>query len=180
MAVCRDFHGSVRYFSHGAMNRTWIPIALIGGVSALGALAVAGMTIYQRISYDVLSYSIRSIGQNGMTIRIVFGVSNDSNVDVDLWNQRYDVYVSGYKVSEITSIDRYKILAGNSTLLPLDVDLFWDELEASAPSINSQLQVNSIASLPVVIRGTLAAKTGILKLRKIPVRWATTVGTFLP
>lgn len=162
------------------MNKPWIPIALIGGFSLLSGLAIGGMTIYQSISYDVLSYSIRSIGSNGMTLRIVFGVSNDSRLDVDLWNQRYDVYVSGYKVSEISSIDRYKILAGGSALLPLDVDLFWDELEASAPSINSQIQVNSIASLPVVIRGTLAAKVGIIQLRKIPVRWATTVGTFLP
>ncbi len=145
-----------------------------------GGLIGGAISIYNKIDYDVLSYNILAIGTNGMTVRVVFAVSNSSRFDVDLWNQNYDVYVSGYKISEISSIDRYKILAGNTSLLPLDVDLFWDELQTSVPAIGSQTQVSSIASLPLVVRGKLAARVGVFQLRKIPVRWATTVGSFLP
>lgn len=162
------------------MKRKWIPIAIVSGLAIIGGLVAGGISIYNKIDYDVVSYDIIKIGVNGVTIRVVFAVSNDSKFDVDLWNQYYDVYVSGYKVSQITSLDRYKILAGNTSLLPLDVDLFWNELQAASPSIGSQLQVSSIESLPVVIKGRLAARVGMLQLKKIPVRYAATMGYFLP
>jgi LEA14-like dessication related protein len=162
------------------MKRKWIAIAAVSALAITGGLVAGGVSIYNKIDYDVVSYNIVSIGTNGMTLQVVFAVSNDSKFDVDLWNQYYDIYVSGYKVSEITSLDRYKILAGNTSLLPLNVDLFWDELQAAYPSIGSQLQVSSLESLPVVIRGRLAARVGMFQLKKIPVRYASTVGYFLP
>ena len=162
------------------MKRKWIPIAVLSSLGLLGGLAAGGVYIYNRISYDVVSYNLVSIGTNGMTLEVVFSVSNDTQFDVDVWNQYYDIYVLGYKVSEITSLNKYKILAGNTSLLPLQVDVFWDELETAIPSIGSQTQVSSIADLPLVIRGKLAARVGIVRARWIPVRWATTVGYFLP
>lgn len=160
--------------------KSWIPIAVGSGLAITGGLIATGISIYNRIQYEVLSYSVQVIGQNGMTVRIVFGVTNNSNYNVELWNQKYDVFVSGYKIAQITSQDRYLLLANNTSLLPLDVDVFWDELQVSAPYIGSQLQVTSIASLPFVLHGHLAAKVGIIGLRKIPVRWTTTIGYFLP
>lgn len=180
MAIRCHVIGSAWIIPNRVMKRKWIPIAAFSALAITGGLVAGGISIYNKIDYDVVSYNILSIGNNGMTLRVVFAVSNESRFDVDLWNQNYDVYVSGYKISEITSLDRYKILAGNTSLLPLDVDLFWDELEAAYPSIGSQLQVSSLSSLPLVIRGRLAARVGIIQLRKIPVRYATTVGYFLP
>ena len=161
------------------MNK-WIPIAVGTGLAVTTGLVGMGVSIYNKIQYDVLSYSVQVIGENGMTVRIVFGVTNQSNFDVELSNQKYDVFVAGYKIAQITSEDRYLLMANNTSLLPLDVDVFWDELQVSAPYIGSQLQVSTIASLPFVLHGQLAARVGIIGLRKIPVRWRTTIGYFLP
>ena len=162
------------------MKRKWIPIAVLSSLALLGGMVAGGVYVYNRISYDVVSYNLVSIGTNGLTLQVVFSASNDTQFDVDVWNQYYDIYVFGYKVSEITSLNRYKILAGQSSLIPLQIDLFWDELQTAIPSIGLQTQITSIADLPVVIRGRLAAQAGIFRSRWIPVRWTTTVGYFLP
>lgn len=162
------------------MKRNWISIGLITGLGLLGGAIAAGVSIYNKISYDMLSYTVWAIDKRGITIRLIFGVSNASSFDLDLWNQHYEVYVSGYKVSEISSPDRYKIFSKNTTLIPLDVRLLWDELQANIAPIGGQLQVNALSSLPVFIAGNLSAGIGTIGLRKIPVRVRTTVGEFLP
>lgn len=164
--------------------KQWAKIAVGSAVTLTGIVLTTGIGlgvyIYNKISYKVLSYNVQSLDQNGITIRLVFEITNDSIFDIDLWNQHYNVFVSGYKVSEITSKDRYKILANSTTLLPLDVQLFWSELQANVAPIGSQLQVTTLASLPIWIRGSLSAKIGTIRIKNIPVRWQTFVGQFLP
>lgn len=178
MANSSRIHGDNRNFLNRTMkNSTVIAVA---GFAAIGGLAVGAISIYNQISYDVLSYEVQSIDSNGMIIRIVFGVTNNSRFDLSLWNQEYDVFVSGYKIAEITSKDKYLLLGNNTSLIPLDVQVFWNELQVAAPYLGSQLQVATIASLPFVLHGRLAAKIGLFQLRKIPVRWASTIGYLLP
>ncbi len=174
---CRVHRNNWNLFDSTMKNSTKIAVV---GLVAIGGLAAGAISIYNQISYDVLSYEVQSIDSNGMIVRIVFGVTNNSRFDLSLWNQEYDVFVSGYKIAEITSKDKYLLLGNNTSLIPLDVQVFWNELQVAAPYLGSQLQVATIASLPFVLHGRLAAKVGLFQLRKIPVRWASTIGYFLP
>lgn len=162
------------------MNKNWIEIGVLSGMGLIGGLAALAVSIYSKISYDVISYTVQSINSKGITIRIFFGVTNGSKVDLDIWNQNYDVYVSGNKVAQITSYDRYVMFKGITSIIPLNVTLLWKELESNIVPISGQLQVNTIASLPVFIKGHLSVKSGIIGLKKFPVRWRTRVGEFLP
>lgn len=162
------------------MKNKWVSIALITGFGIASGIMGGIISVYNSISYDVLSYNIQSMDARSMTIRVVFGVTNNSKFDLDLWNQKYDVFVSGYKVSEITSAYRYKIYANNTSVIPLDVTLLWSEIEGSITPIGTQIQLNTIANLPVFIKGNLSAKLGVFQLRKIPVRWRSYIGEFLP
>lgn len=180
MAIRFNFSWSSWYFSFSVMKNKWISIAIVSGLGLLGGVIGGIVSIYNRISYDVLSYNIQAMDSKTMTIRVVFGVSNNSKFDLDLWNQKYDVFVSGYKVSQITSLHRYKIYSNNTSVIPLDVTLLWSELQGSITPIGTQVQLNTIASLPLFIKGNLSAKLGAFQLRKIPVRWRSIIGEFLP
>lgn len=162
------------------MKRKWLTISLITGLGLIGSLGITGAIIYNRISSEVLSYSLHSIDTQGFTIRVVFGITNSNQIDIDIWNQKYDVFVAGYKTLQITSLEKYRILAGNTSGVPLDVHLKWTDIQNNANPLISAASATSIGSLPVVIKGAFAAKYGILKLLRFPVRMAAPLEYFLP
>lgn len=162
------------------MKRTWLAIGIIGGV---GALALAGWQLYSlssSLSYEVLSYQVQLLDANGITIRVFIALTNPARKDLELWNQRYEVFVAGYKLSTITSTERIRIIARNTSVIPLDVALTWKELQENILPLYSQSEVTTLADLPITIKGRLGAKLGLLKLSSLPVRASALLGQFLP
>ena len=162
------------------MKGNWITVGLLIAGGLVTTLATAALIIYNKISSSAMSYTVQQIDKKGVTIRIFFKIVNASGVDVEISNQDYDVFVSGNKVAQITSNDRYKLFRGNTSIIPLDVRLLWSDFGSSIVPVTGQLQVNTLASLPVFISGNLSVKSGIIGLRKFPVRWRTVAGEFLP
>lgn len=160
--------------------KKWMAITLGSSLAIAGGCVIAFGSISSKITTSVLSYQLLSISDKGMKFRLVFGFSNNSRIDLELSNQKYDVFVSGYKLAQITSQNRYKLMNGNTSLVPLDVEILWKDLNLSAPYIGTQLQVNTISDLPLVVHGRLSAKFGAITLSKIPVRWAGKIGYFIP
>lgn len=162
------------------MKRKWIPIALLTGLGILAIVSASVVTIANQVSYEVLSYQIQFLDNNGVTFRIMLGITNPFNFDVDVWNQKYDVFIAGYKVSEITSNAKYKIIGDNTSTIPLDVFLKWSDINDKLAPIGSQNEVTTISELPVLIKGRLSAKAGVLKLSRIPIRIPGKLGWYLP
>lgn len=162
------------------MKRNWVKIALLTG---LGLVAVTGAgiaSIASKVDWEVLSYQVQYLDNEGVTFRIMLGITNPSMFDLDVWNQRYDVFVAGYKVSEITSTEQYRILRDNTSTIPLDIRLNWTDIQANILPIGSQTDVTAINDLPVLIRGRLSAKIGIVRLTRIPIRIPGKLGWYLP
>lgn len=162
------------------MKNNWIPIALLTGLGILTVVSASVVSIVNKVSYEVLSYQVQFIDNNGVTFRIMLAVTNPSNFDVDVWNQKYDVFIAGYKVSEITSNEQYKLIRDNTSTIPLDVFLKWSDITDKLAPIGSQTEITTISELPVLIKGRLSAKLGVLKLSKIPIRIPGKLGWYLP
>ncbi len=161
------------------MKGNWITVGLLIAGGLVTTIATAALIIYNKISSSVMSYNVQQIDKKGVTIRIFFKIVNSSGVDVEISNQDYDVFVSGNKVAQITSNDRYKLFRGNTSIIPLDVRLLWSDFESAIVPISGQLQVDTLSNLPVFISGNLSVKSGLIGLRKFPVRWRTVAGEFL-
>lgn len=162
------------------MKRTWITIGIIGG---LGILAVIGANVYTvatQISYEIISYQVQLLDASGITLRFFIALTNPTTKNIDIWDQRYDVFVAGYKFSTVTSTDPVRILARNTSVIPLDITLNWQELDTNLSAFLSQSSTSSLGDLPLTIKGSLGAKLGILKLSRFPVRASTVLGKFLP
>lgn len=162
------------------MRKNWLTISAITGLGIVGVLTIGVVSIANKIEYDVLSYHVLVLDDEGITFRVIFGITNPSRFDVDIWNQKYDVFIAGYKTLDITSKDKYKVFAGTTSSIPLDVRLKWKDFYNNSAPIGSVAQTTAIANLPIVIRGTLAAKVGVFRLTKIPVRMAVPLSYFLP
>lgn len=162
------------------MKRNWIPIALLTSLGILTVITASVVSIVSQVNYEVLSYQVQLLDNNGVTFRILLGVTNPSNFDVDVWNQKYDVFVAGYKVSEITSNEPYKILRDNTSTIPLDVFLKWSDITDKLAPIGSQTEITTISELPVLIKGRLSARLGVLKMSRIPIRIPGKLGWYLP
>lgn len=162
------------------MKTNALKISLYTGLGLIGIAGLGAAYVYSRISHEVLSYSVHSIDNNGLTIRVVFGITNPLGFDIDIWNQKYDVFIAGYKTLQITSLEKYRIFARNTSTIPLDVRLKWSELESNANPLISAANASSIGSLPIVIKGAFALRAGILKLLRLPVRMAAPLEHFLP
>ena len=162
------------------MKRTWIPVALFTGLGIITAIALSIVSVANMVDYEVLSYQVQFLDNDGVTFRVFFGITNPSGYDLEVWDQHYDIFVAGYKISEVTSTSRYKLLKDNTSVIPLDVHLKWEDIQQKIAPISSQSSITTIGSLPVVIKGKLAAKLGIFKVTRLPVRTSMLLSNFLP
>lgn len=162
------------------MKRVWISLALVGGIALLGSITYMVMNVSNNLEYEMLSYQVQYLDAQGVTIRVMFAITNPMRYNLDIWDQSYDVFVAGYKVSKITSLESYRLLAGNTSVIPLDVRLNWSDIDSKLSPFASQSASTTIGDLPIVIKGNLSAKLGALKLRRIPIKTSMFLKTFLP
>lgn len=162
------------------MKKKWVKISAITGLGILGVLTIGAVTIANKVNYEVLSQHLLALDNEGITFRVNFGITNPSMFDVDIWNQKYDVFVAGRKTLEITATDKYRVFSDSTSSIPLDVRLKWSDFYNNSAQIGTVAQISGIANLPIVIRGTFAGKIGILRLMKLPVRMSAPLSYFLP
>jgi LEA14-like dessication related protein len=162
------------------MKKVWIPVAVFAGLGLLGVLAYGIVSIANTVNYEVLSYSVQYLDSEGVTFRVSFLVTNPSGFNLEVWNQAYEVYVGGVKVSDITSTEHYTLIADNSSVIPLDVRLKWDDIQKKIMPLQSQTTTTAIGDLPVLIKGKLAARLGIFRVTRFPVRFTGRLWWFLP
>lgn len=164
------------------MNQKWISVAVACSLG-LGLMAVYSLSIgslINQIKYDVLSYQVQSLDNVGITLRFMFVIKNPTNMNLDVWQQKYTVFVAGTKVSEVTASGNYRIIANNNSVIPLDVRFTWDDIQNKFPPLLYQSGVTNLKDLPVLVKGTLSAKLGILKVSRIPFRTVMPLAYFLP
>lgn len=162
------------------MKRIWIPIAIVAGLTLITAVGYTAINVANNLEYEVLSYQVQYLDVEGVTFRVMFALTNPLRYDIELWNQQYDVFLAGYKISKITSTERYRLIADNTSVIPLDIRLKWVDIDKKITPIASQSEVTTLANLPVVVKGKLSVKLGVLQLKKVPVRASMPLGTFLP
>ena len=85
------------------MKRSWIPALVFTSVGVVCIVGLAAVSIANKVDYEVLSYQVQYLDKEGVTFRLMFGVWNPTRFNLDVWQQQYDVYVAGYKVSQITA-----------------------------------------------------------------------------
>lgn len=162
------------------MKKVWIPVAVFTILGLLGVATYGVISISKSVDYEVLSYAVQSLDNVGVTFRVSFLVTNPSSFNLEVWNQQYEFYVGGYKISDITSKARYTILANNSSVIPLDVRFTWDDIQSKVAPLYSQTSTTAIGDLPVLIKGKLSAKTAFLRISHFPVRFNGRLWWFLP
>lgn len=162
------------------MKHKWIAISALTALGIVAVLGIGAASIAAKIDYEVLSYQVQILDSEGITIRVIFGIINPSGFDVDIWNQKYDVFVAGYNTMQILSEQSYRILAGTTSPIAIDVRLTWEQIAKNAQPIGSYASAMSYQNLPIVIKGTLSARSGFLRLKRIPVRMAAPLSYFLP
>lgn len=162
------------------MKRVWISLAIVGGIALIGTISYMAINISNNVEYEVLSYQVQYLDAQGITIRVMFAVTNPMSYNLDVWNQSYDVFVAGYKVSKITSLESYRLLADNTSIIPLDVRLNWADIDSKLSPFASQSASTTISDLPIVIKGNLSAKLGALKLKRVPIKTSMFLKSFLP
>ena len=161
------------------MKKKWLKISAIVGVGLFSLVGVGLASISNNIEYEVLSKQLLVLDNEGVTFRVVFGISNPSMLTVDIWNQNYDVFISGYKTLEITSTKTYRVFADANSSIPLDVRLNWADIYHTTTDIDPLINL-SLANIPIVIKGRFAARYKFLQLKKIRVKMTATLGYFLP
>jgi LEA14-like dessication related protein len=162
------------------MKKVWIPVAIVTVVGLLGVATYGVVSISKSVNYEVLSFAVQSLDNVGVTFRVSFLVTNPSSINLEVWNQEYEFYVGGFKISDITSTARYTLLADNSSVIPLDVRFTWDDIQTKVAPLYSQTSTTAIGDLPVLIKGKLSAKTSFLRISHVPVRFNGRLWWFLP
>jgi LEA14-like dessication related protein len=162
------------------MKKVWIPVAVFTVLGLLGVATYGVISISKSVNFEVLSYAVQSLDNVGVTFRVSFLITNPSGINLEVWNQYYEFYVGGYKISTITSNAHYTILADNSSVIPLDVRFTWNDIQQKVAPMYSQTSTTAIGDLPVLIKGKLSAKTSFLRISYVPVRFNGRLSWFLP
>lgn len=162
------------------MKRVWISIAVFTVLGMLSALAYTAVSISNMMTYEVLSYNVQVFDSEGVTFRVMYLITNPSSSNLEVWDQKYEIFVGGSKVSDVTATKRYKLYASNSSVIPLDVRLKWADVQQKLLPLQSQSSTTSVGDLPVLVKGRMAVKLGILKVTGFPVRFTMKLEEFLP
>lgn len=162
------------------MKKVWIPVAIVTVAGLLGVAAYGVVSISKSVSYEVLGYAVQSLDNEGVTFRVSFLVTNPSSINLEIWNQQYECYVGGFKISDIFSKAHYTLMADNSSVIPLDVRFTWDDIQKKIAPLYTQTSTTALGDLQVLIKGKLSAKTSFLRISHFPVRFSGRLSWFLP
>lgn len=161
------------------MKVPWVSIAVITGIGLVTTISY--FVVGERIDYEFISYQIQYLDKTGITIRVIFSLSNPFPFDLQVWNQTYDVILAGEKFSEITSLERYRLPAESATVLPLDIRVQWKDIQTKLAPLTNQASLSSLGNIPLLIKGKLSVRIGkLLNLKKVPVRASMRLETLLP
>lgn len=162
------------------MNSNWITAGIVSGVGLLGLGVYALTSVAYSIEFEYLGYQVQFIDSEGVTFQLRYAVTNPTGKTIEVWNQYYEVYVSGYNISKVSANERYKLPANNSSVVSVNMRLNWKDIQDKIAPMYSQSSITDLGSLPVLIKGTLSAKMMGISLSRIPVRTLMHVSDFLP
>ncbi len=160
------------------MKKAWIYVGVFAAI--LISIGVWGANKAQQIRYSPDGYKIKYLDSESMTVTIHYKITNPFNTDIQVFGQKYDLFLANKRVSTIASPLNYLIGRRTTSIIPLDVTFNFAEIQSKIPELQWSMSSSDVYNLPVFIRGKLSAKIGIIRLGRIPVYVNYTLGELLP
>jgi LEA14-like dessication related protein len=122
-------------------KKGYIALAAVAGVTITTGLWAYGQ--YKKLLQNITGYKsakIKSANKNNITIELVYTYANKMDIDVNVTNQKYDVYLDDIYAVTLTNNKELVLKANNTTDIPLT--LSFDPKE-----VFDKLKVNPAAFL---------------------------------
>ena len=148
--------------------KTVYKISIIGGLG-LGLIAV--MAYFSKQSkllsdacYTITGAIIHEINFNKVSFTMMLNISNNSDIDVTITNQRYHIYVNKMLVAKIDKPERVKVRANGKTTVNIDIKFNpQDLLKTGMQNIASLIQDKE--KIIIELKGYLSLKAGLISVK---------------
>ena len=116
------------------------------------------INLIKKTCFKLTKVKIKKLGLNNSIISVDAFIKNKSNTDMTVWNQEYDVYVGGKKVTHISKKEKVPLKAHDSNTASLDVEFDpLNVLNISIAELGNLLSKDS--DVKIRIKGKMMVRT---------------------
>ena len=164
------------------MKKNWKTILLLAIVGVTGTTAIWLKKQYAKLmknTYEIKSFLIKKASLEAVTFDVVYAYVNNTDIDINLVGQKYDIYVDDKFVTQIKS-DIPVILKANATSdIPLTITVNPKDLYAKFQN-NLIKALSTKQKLKIKMDSTFRIKLGIFTIPvPYPYEWTQTIPAIL-
>lgn len=143
-------------------------IAIFGGIG-IGLIATMAYfskqaRLLQDACYTVTGAVIHQMGFNKFSFSMLVNISNKSDINFTVTNQRYNIYINKMLVAKIEREDKLVVIANGKTTVNIDVDFNPQDLLKQGME-NILYLINDKEKIVIEIKGYLSLRAGMVKVK---------------
>lgn len=147
-------------------------IAIIGGLALVGIVVMAYLAkqvdLLKNACYTIAGAIIHEISFNKMSFTMLLNISNKSDIDFMVTNQKYNIYVNGMLVAVVQNPNDIKVRAKGMSTVNIDIDFNpQDLLKKGIENIASLIQNKN--NIIIEVKGYLSLKAGVVNVKNYEV-----------
>lgn len=147
-------------------------IAIIGGLALVGIAVMAYLAkqvdLLKNACYTIAGAIIHEISFNKMSFTMLLNISNKSDIDFMVTNQKYNIYVNGMLVAVVQNPNDIKVRAKGMSTVNIDIDFNpQDLLKKGIENIASLIQNKN--NIIIEVKGYLSLKAGVVNVKNYEV-----------
>lgn len=157
-------------------------IGLIGGVG-LGLIALMAYFSKQArlladACYTVSGAIIHEIGLQRVFFTIMMNITNKSDIDFTVTNQRYNIYVNKMLVAKIEKSNSVTVVAKDNTTVSIDIKFNPQDLLKQGMQ-NLAYLINDKEKIVIEVKGYLSLRAGVINVKDYQVDERLTLAELL-
>jgi len=147
-------------------------IAIIGSLALVGVAVLAYLAkqleLLQNACYTVAGAIIHEISGKKMSFTMLLNISNKSDIDFMVTNQKYNIYVNGMLVAVVQNPNDIKVRAKGMSTVNIEIDFNPQDLLKKGIENIAMLIANK-NNIVIEVKGYLSLEAGIVNLKNYEV-----------
>lgn len=141
---------------------------MLGGAAALygGVYVARQATLLKKTKFEVLKVNKKGISLQGVTLELVSFLTNESDIDLEVYGQLYYIYFNGKYVGVITSNEYVKVAKKSTSRINLL--LFLDAANLLKAGLTTNIK--ELGNNTLSIKGKIKTKTFGILFNGIPIK----------
>ena len=149
------------------MKKLLVP-ALLTLIVAVATYGGWQLYLLYKATFKIIGTKIKNIAFNNIDIVLYTELDNKGDISAQVYEQHYDVFFNGKKVSDIDAKEIIHINSNGKSIIPIRIAFNPEKIVAEGLSNLIQILTDR-SKITLQVRGYLSLKSGIVSMKKYPI-----------